>query len=144
MTASIGIAEILIGLGGTAALAAFITGMFQKGKVKAERQQLSAQAEQIITTAAESLVKSYQKANLDLQTELAATKTELSTTRRDLGMAQRELNRNSAQLRETNRRLNVAIDLLENMGADVTTILHRGDAQAERDEQQDEYERGDN
>lgn len=120
------IVQLLIALGGGAAMTAIIGGFFQKNKVRAEQKQISAEAAQIITNAAEQLANNYRVDNKDLRDKLAETQDKLRVTETTLETTQEQLRINGRELANTNERLDKAIIMLTAMGGDVSTLVRQG------------------
>ena len=120
------IVQLLIALGGGAAMTAIIGGFFQKNKVRAEQKQISAEAAQIITNAAEQLANNYRVDNQQLRDQLAETRDKLQVTETSLQTTQEQLRINGRELVSTNERLDKAIDMLTAMGGDVSTLVRQG------------------
>lgn len=108
-----GIIQIIIGLGGGAGVTALIAGLFNRNKTKAEKEQIGAEAAQIITNAAKGLVDDYRNDNIKLREKLAQTEARLEEVTDRLDDA-------VAALRE-------AIPLLRAGGADLSRVVRRLD-----------------
>lgn len=110
-----GIIQIIIGLGGGAGVTALIAGLFNRNKTRAEKEQIGAEAAQIITNAAKSLVGDYRDDNAKLRQKLSETDVELERCR--------------DQLHATTETLREALPLLRSTGADIARLTRRLDQQ---------------
>lgn len=120
------IVQLLIALGGGAAMTAIIGGFFQKNKVRAEQKQISAEAAQIITNAAEQLANNYRLDNQQLRTEVSELKAQLVLTEQSQTGLQNQLRQTSRELQIAGTRLDTAIGIIEAMGGDASVVRQTG------------------
>lgn len=123
------IAALLVSLGIGGALVAFINGVFNRGKIGAEKVALEAQADEYLARATETIVKSFETANRSLQDQLSSARAELEAAKQDLIVTNKLLTSARVDLVYTNRRLNKALGMLAKQGEDVSKLLERSDAE---------------
>lgn len=123
--------QALVTLGIGSALAPLIAALFNRGKVKSESGKLSADATAVIAQAAGEVAKNYQKMNEDLVTELREAKEESKRARIESEAARQELRTSRVEnavtlqkITELQSKLDIAIEMLTNLGQDVTTIRY--------------------
>jgi len=126
------LAQILVALGVGGAITAIVGGLFQRGKVKAEKSTLEAQADEYLSKATKTIVESWEATNTSLREDLGRTKKELQDTKEELSVASAALREATIEVSRSNRRFDTLISQLQQMNVDVTQILsntdpHNGD-----------------
>lgn len=122
-------AGVTLGVGG--ALAPLLVALFNRGKTKSETGKLGAEATQVIAQAASAVASQYQQMNEGLVKELREAKAESERARAESEQCRQELRtarvENQETLREMQdlkRKLDIAIDMLTQLGQDVTVIRY--------------------
>jgi hypothetical protein len=103
--------QIIIAVGSSAGLTTLIAAIFNRNKSKAEQEQISAEATQIITNAAKGLVNDYREDNALLRQKLGETEQKLASA--------------TSQLESTTRALREAVSALRETGADVSRLIQQ-------------------
>lgn len=127
------LAQILVALGIGGALTAIVGGLFQRGKVRAERTTLEAQADEYLSKATKTIVESWEATNASLRTDLERTKSELQATKEELSEASSALREATIEVSRSNRRFDTLITQLRQMNIDVTQILSNTNEQRNGD-----------
>lgn len=125
--------QLLVALGVGGAITAIIGGFFQRGKVRAEKTTLEAQADEYLSKATKTIVESWESTNIALREDLDRTKTELRNTRNELSEASSALRDATFQVSQSNRRFDTLISQLRQMNVDVTQILSNTDPHPQLD-----------
>lgn len=120
-----GVIQIILAAFGSAGFTAVVAGFFARNKTRAESENISAEAAQVIREAAAGMVEDYRKDNAMLRQRLTETDEQYSATRAQLSQTSRQLEDTSRQLRVTTEVLREAIATLRGVGVDVSNLLRQ-------------------
>lgn len=118
------ILQILMTLGIGGALAPLIAALSNRRKVKAESGHQDALATEVIAKAAGELAQNYQTMNAGILADLARARVEVAEVKAELRLSREEMAELTDRCKDLERKLDIAISMLERNGLDASTIRY--------------------
>lgn len=119
--------QIFVVVAASGAMAALITSLFQRRKIKAETQHLSADAAATLTRTATELIDPYRQELRRARSEVHEARSEVARLRKTNRRLQEELEETREELHRLRLEARVCEREIEALRDQVSSLLSRGD-----------------